>query len=52
MCVMLVYGPQMGRTGAEKQDFKDALQRMMGLDEMELMLCIEVEFFFHACGSC
>ena len=31
----------MGRTGAEKQEFRDALERMMGMVELEVMLCIE-----------
>ena len=40
VCVMSVYGPQMGRTGAEKQEFRDALERMVGMVEMDIMLCI------------
>ena len=45
MCVMSVYGPQMGRMEAEKEEFRDALERMMGLLELEVMLCIAGEFW-------
>ena len=47
MCVMSEYGPQMGRTGVEKQDFRDALERMMGTVLLEVMLCIEGDFTAH-----
>ena len=40
MCVMSLYGPQTGRTEAEKEEFMDALERMIGLVELEVMLCI------------
>ena len=39
MCVMSVYGPQTGRMEAEKEEFIDALERMVGLVELEMMLC-------------
>lgn len=38
VCVMSVYGPQTGRIEAEKEEFKYALERLMGL--VEVMLCI------------
>ena len=37
---MLVYWPQMERTGAVKHEFRDTLERMMRIVEMEVMLCI------------
>ena len=40
VCVMSVYGPQTGRTGAEKQEFREALEWMMGMFELPMMLCI------------
>ena len=41
VCVMLAYGPQMGRTRAENQGFREALEMMMmGMVGLEVMLCI------------
>ena len=40
MCVVSVYGPQTGRTEAEKQDFRDEVEKMMGLVEVGTMLCV------------
>ena len=40
MFVVSLYGPQMGRTEAEKQQFRDRLVRMMGMVQLEAMLCI------------
>ena len=40
VCVMSVYGPQTGRTEAEKQEFMDALEMMIGMVELEILLCI------------
>ena len=47
VCVISVYGLQTGRTGVEKQEFRDALQRMMGLVELKVMLCIAGDFTAH-----
>ena len=47
MCVMSVYGPQTGRMEAEKEEFRDALERMIGLVELEVMLCIAGDFNAH-----
>ena len=47
MCVMSVYGPQTGRTEAEKEEFMDALERMIGLVELKVMLCIAGDFNAH-----
>ena len=40
VCVMSEYGPQTGRTKAEKQEFRDALEMMIGMVELETLLCI------------
>ena len=40
VCVMSVYGPQTGRTKAEKQEFGDALDMMIGMVDLETLLCI------------
>ena len=47
MCVMSVYGPHTGRTEAEKEEFKDVLERIMGLVELKVMLCIAGDFNAH-----
>ena len=47
MCVIYVFGPQTGRTEAEKVEFKDVLERMMGLVELEVMLCVAGDFNAH-----
>ena len=47
VCVMLVYGPQTGRTGAEKQELKDTLERMMGMVELGMMPCLVGDFNVH-----
>ena len=44
MCVMSLYGPQTGRMEAEKEELRDVLERMMGLVELEVMLCIAGDF--------
>ena len=40
VCVMSVYGPQTGMAEAEKQEFGDALGMMIGMVELETLLCI------------
>ena len=47
MCVISVYGPQTGRTEAEKQDCRDKVEKMMGLVEVGTMLCVAVDFNAH-----
>ena len=47
ICVMPVNTPRAGRTGAENQEFRDALERMMGVVELDVMLCIAREFNVH-----
>ena len=41
------YGPQTGRTEAEKQEFRDALEMMIGMVELETPLCIAGYFNPH-----
>ena len=50
MCVISVYGQQTGRTEAEKQDFRDEVEKMMGLVEVGTMLCVAGDFNAHTCG--
>ena len=47
MCVISVYGPRTGRMEAEKEEFMDALERLMGLVDLEVMLCIAGDFNAH-----
>ena len=47
MCVMNVYGPKTRRMEAEKEEFRDALERMMGLVELDVMLLIAGDFNAH-----
>ena len=47
VCVMSVYGPQTGMTEAEKQEFRDALEMMTGMVELETLLCIAGYFNAH-----
>ena len=47
MCAMSVYGPQTGRMEAEKEEFRDVLERMMGWVELEVMLCTAGDFNAH-----
>ena len=47
MCVISVYGPHTGRTEAEKQDFRDEVEKMMGLVEVGTMLCVAGYFNAH-----
>ena len=45
--IMSVYGPQTGRGEADKVAFREALERMMGLVEVEVMLCVAGDFNAH-----
>ena len=49
VCVMSVYVPQTGRAEAEKQEFRDALEMMIGMVELETLLCIAG--YFNAIGE-
>ena len=45
--VCLIYVPQTGRTEAEKREFGDALEMMIGMVELETLLCIAGDFNDH-----
>ena len=47
ICVTSVYGPQSGRTVAEKQTFREALERMIGLVENECILISAGDYNAH-----
>ena len=47
VCFKSVSWPQTGRTVAEKQKFRDPLEWMMGMVELEVMLCIARDFNMH-----
>ena len=40
VCLMFVYRPQAGRTEAKKQEFRVALKMMLGMVELETLICI------------
>ena len=42
-----MYGPKTGRTEAEKQKFRDALEMMIGMVELETLLYIAGYFNAH-----
>ena len=42
VCVICVYGPQTGRTEAEKEAFRGEVERLAGLSDGQTMLCIGV----------
>ena len=44
VCGMSVYGPQTGRTEEVKQEFRDSLEMMIGMAELETLLCIAGDF--------
>ena len=44
---MSVYGPQTGRTEAERQEFRGALERVVEMIELEVMMCICGGFNVH-----
>ena len=47
MCVMVTYGLRAGSIEAEKQEFRDALDRMTGIVELEVVMCIVCDFNTH-----
>ena len=47
VCVMYVYGPQTGRTEAEKQVFRDTLKMMIGMVQLETLLRIAEDVNAH-----
>ena len=47
LCVICVYGPQTGRTEAEKEAFREEVERLAGLSDGQTMLCVAVDFNAH-----
>ena len=47
VCIMSVYGPQAGRAETEKGAFREELERMVGLVEARVMMCIAGDFNGH-----
>ena len=39
VCANRVYGPQTGRTEAEKEAFREEVERLAGLSDGQTMLC-------------
>ena len=46
ICVICVYGPQTGRTEAEKETFREEVERLAGLSDGQTMMCATA----HRCG--
>ena len=40
-------GPYTGRTEAGKQEFMDVVERMIGIVELEVILCVEGDLSIH-----
>ena len=47
VCVICVYGPQTGRTEAEKEAFREEVARLAGLGDGQTMLCVAGDFSAH-----
>ena len=47
VCVICVYGPQTGRTDAEKETFREEMARLAGLSDGQTMLCVAGDFSAH-----
>ena len=47
VCVICVYGPQTGRTEAEKEAFREEVERLAGLSDGQTMLCVAGDFNAH-----
>ena len=47
VCVICVYGPQTGRTEAEKEAFREDVERLADLSDGQTMLCIAGDFNAH-----
>ena len=45
---MSVYGPHGGRAETEKKVFREVLERMVGLEEAHVIMCIAGHFNGHA----
>ena len=47
VCVICVYGPQTGRTEAEKDAFREEVERLYGLIDGQTLLCVAGDFNVH-----
>ena len=47
VCVICVYGPQTGRAEAEKEAFREEVERLAGLSDGQTMLCVAGDFNAH-----
>ena len=47
VCVICVYGPHTGRTEAEKEAFREDVERLAGLSDGQTMLCVAGDFNAH-----
>ena len=47
VCVICVYGPQTGRTEAEKDAFREEVERLAGLSDGQTMVCVAGDFNAH-----
>ncbi len=47
VCVICVYGPQTGRTEAEKEAFRGEVERLTSLSDGQTMLCVAGDFNAH-----
>ena len=49
VCVFCGYGPQTGRAEAEKEAFREDVERLAGLSDGQTMLCVAGDFNAHIC---
>ena len=47
VCVNCVYGPQIGRTEAEEEAFREEVDRLAGLSDGQMMMCVAGDFNAH-----
>ena len=47
VCVICVYGPQKGRTEAEKEAFREKVERLAGMSDGQTMMCVAGDFNTH-----
>ena len=47
VCVICVYGPHTGGTEAEKEAFREEVERLAGLSDGQTMLCVAGDFNAH-----
>ena len=47
VCVICVYAPQSGRAEAEKEAFREEVERLVGMSDGQVMLCVVGDFNAH-----